>query len=197
MVFPGVMGIVLLLLLAGELEAQGGGRPPAPLPRTDAAGTSVVVPRRGVWVEVPVSPGLLPSGPLSPAEPPGGMQGSASGELPAGPMGFLRIEGPAPAIRVVVDGRDVGPVEFPAGRQVLALPAGWHRVDLALAGGRSVGVDVQIWPGRTSVVRWPAEAGVEPEVDQGRPGGYEVIPPRATHPQAPRAGGGYFVVPKP
>jgi hypothetical protein len=187
--------------------AQTGARP-APVPLPDASGLSVVVPYRGGYVNVPLSsaaPPLAPGGapaapppapvPATPAVP--SVPPAPGMPLPPAGAGFLRVEFEPPETQIIVDGHDAGPAVAPgAAARTVTLPAGVHRLELMRRGFQPLSVEVDIRPGQTSVLRWRLEAE-PPAPSTGEGDGYRVIPPRATAPERPATGSGYFVVPRP
>jgi len=99
---------------------------------------------------------------------------------------------------VIIDGREVGPFASPGGAgRVLTLPAGLHRLELGAPGFRPLVLNVEITAGQLAILRWRLEPDPAASAEDAPGDGYQVIRPRATSPERPPAGSGYFVVPKP
>jgi hypothetical protein len=177
----------------------------------DLALAQAVAPRGGAFVVVPHAAGdvyvpLDPSArPLFPAVPPAPRSPGtpASPAMPGSPEpGYLWVEIEPGAAQVYVDGayaslaRDLGP-----GRASLALRAGLRRIDVVLAGFRSLIVVAEIVAGEVRTLRGslegdPRSAG-EPRFPAPSGGGYFVVPPATRDTAPPTTGGGYHVVPRP
>lgn len=164
------------------------------------AGGFIVVPHAAGDVYVPLDPSARPLFPAVPPAPPS-PGAPASPAMPGSPEpGYLWMEIEPGAAQVYVDGayaslaRDLGP-----GRAALALRAGLRRIDIVLAGFRSLTVIAEIVAGdarrlRATLEADPRSMGVPPAAGGS---GYFVVPPASRDITPPPTGGGYHVVPRP
>ncbi len=188
-------GVTIALVTLGSwvLGALASAQTSAP-----RAGGFIVVPHAAGDVYVPLDPSarpLFPAVPPAPGTP-------ASPAMPGSPEpGYLRVEIEPGAAQVYVDGayaglaRDLGP-----GRASLALRAGLRRIDVVLAGFRSLTVVAEIVAGEVRTLRGSLEADPrsagEPRFPAPSGGGYFVVPPATRDTAPPPTGGGYHVVPR-
>lgn len=168
----------------GSSPAQPAGAQavPAPGPEALAPGFYIRVPHAAGAVYVPLDSTGRPKAPAR--EPASPSSPTAPGRPPSpafpssGQWASLTLDLDFPAVRVLMDGRDVGAPRASPGRGLLLLLApGRHRIEIHAAGSTPFAADVDVEGGRDYLIRWPIVPSGGTAVDDARRGGgYQVVP---------------------